>query len=255
MPLFGSTETLFFSRASAAKSAACFRSCANSPLSTMSLPFGTEDFRQRSDVELLGRVDQRVCSLLWSVERLRPRRRQPCGCRRRRLLRCRTGPAWTDTPKPAQCRLRNWYSQMLISYQCSCLSASAAYRRPAASASAATEPPPPRDPMLEEPRLLLLRALDPLYPREPPPNASRLPPPLRETIPAADAIGSACTRATAETGATGRLPTPVPARTVAQAAAGCWPGSRPARRFACWALRSGVEQANHRARCPRTCPR
>ena len=31
-PFFGSTETLFFSRASAAKSAACFRSCANSPL-------------------------------------------------------------------------------------------------------------------------------------------------------------------------------------------------------------------------------
>ena len=34
--------------------------------------------------------------------------------------------------------------------------------------------------MLEEPRLLLLRALDPLYPLEPPPNASRFPPPLRE---------------------------------------------------------------------------
>ena len=34
--------------------------------------------------------------------------------------------------------------------------------------------------MLEEPRLLLLRALDPLYPLEPPPKASRFPPPLRE---------------------------------------------------------------------------
>ena len=34
--------------------------------------------------------------------------------------------------------------------------------------------------MLDDPRLLLLRALDPLYPREPPPNASRFPPPLRE---------------------------------------------------------------------------
>ena len=45
-------------------------------------------------------------------------------------------------------------------------------------------PPPPRDPMLEEPRLLLARALDPLYPLEPldpPPKASRFPPPLRET--------------------------------------------------------------------------
>ena len=42
------------------------------------------------------------------------------------------------------------------------------------------KPPPPRDPILEEPRLLLLRALDPLYPRVPPPNASRFPPPLRE---------------------------------------------------------------------------
>ena len=35
--------------------------------------------------------------------------------------------------------------------------------------------------MLEEPRLLLARALDPLYPLEPPPSALRLPPPeLRE---------------------------------------------------------------------------
>jgi hypothetical protein len=34
--------------------------------------------------------------------------------------------------------------------------------------------------MLEEPRLLLLRALDPLYPLDPPPNASRFPPPLRD---------------------------------------------------------------------------
>src|SRR5215472_335375 len=42
--------------------------------------------------------------------------------------------------------------------------------------------PPPRDPMLEAPRLLLARALDPLYPREPlepPPKASRFPPPPR----------------------------------------------------------------------------
>src|SRR5262249_10132908 len=41
-------------------------------------------------------------------------------------------------------------------------------------------PPPPRDPQLEEPRLLLPRALDPLYPLDPPPKASRFPPPLRE---------------------------------------------------------------------------
>src|SRR6516164_3348094 len=37
--------------------------------------------------------------------------------------------------------------------------------------------------MLEAPRLLLARALDPLYPwepLEPPPNASRFPPPLRD---------------------------------------------------------------------------
>ena len=34
--------------------------------------------------------------------------------------------------------------------------------------------------MLDEPRLLLLRALDPLYPREPPPKASRFWPPLRD---------------------------------------------------------------------------
>ena len=43
--------------------------------------------------------------------------------------------------------------------------------------------PPPREPMLEAPRLPLARALDPLYPLEPldpPPNASRFPPPLRE---------------------------------------------------------------------------
>src|SRR5262245_28525137 len=40
--------------------------------------------------------------------------------------------------------------------------------------------PPPRDPMLDAPRLLPARALDPLYPLEPPPKASRFPPPLRE---------------------------------------------------------------------------
>lgn len=34
--------------------------------------------------------------------------------------------------------------------------------------------------MLKEPRLLLLRALGPLYPRVPPPKASRFPPPLRD---------------------------------------------------------------------------
>src|SRR4051812_41072702 len=45
-------------------------------------------------------------------------------------------------------------------------------------------PPPPRDPMLDAPRLLPERALDPLYPlapRDPPPQASRFPPPPRET--------------------------------------------------------------------------
>src|SRR5215467_4579996 len=44
-------------------------------------------------------------------------------------------------------------------------------------------PPPPREPMLEPPRLPLARALEPLYalePLEPPPKASRFPPPLRE---------------------------------------------------------------------------
>src|SRR6202011_4882759 len=40
--------------------------------------------------------------------------------------------------------------------------------------------PPPRDPMLEKPRLLLLRALDPLNPLEPPPKAFRSPAPPRE---------------------------------------------------------------------------
>jgi hypothetical protein len=42
------------------------------------------------------------------------------------------------------------------------------------------KPPPPRDDMLEEPRELLLRALEPLYPLVLPPKASRFPPPLRE---------------------------------------------------------------------------
>ena len=41
-------------------------------------------------------------------------------------------------------------------------------------------PPPPRDPILEKPRLLLPRELDPLNPLEPPPKALRSPPPLRE---------------------------------------------------------------------------
>jgi len=33
---------------------------------------GTEDFRQRGDVELFGRIDQRIGSLLRSVEELGP---------------------------------------------------------------------------------------------------------------------------------------------------------------------------------------
>src|SRR5207244_1873453 len=40
--------------------------------------------------------------------------------------------------------------------------------------------PPLRDPMLEAPRLLPDRVFEPLYPLEPPPKASRFPPPLRE---------------------------------------------------------------------------
>ena len=66
---------------------------------------------------------------------------------------------------------------------------------PAASATAtatsATEPSSASDDMLEEPRLLLLRALDPLYPLEPPPKASRFPPPLRERSRLPMLIGSA----------------------------------------------------------------
>ncbi len=44
------------------------------------------------------------------------------------------------------------------------------------------KPPLPRDRMLEEPRLLLLRALDPLNPLEPPPKAFWLPAPPRERL-------------------------------------------------------------------------
>src|SRR6202007_2146670 len=60
--------------------------------------------------------------------------------------------------------------------------------------------------MPEEPRLLLARALDPLYPlepREPPPKASRFPPPPRETsrLPMRSAPPPPA-----------RLPTPAPAR-------------------------------------------
>src|SRR5215831_15260799 len=44
-------------------------------------------------------------------------------------------------------------------------------------------PPPPREPILEDPRELLARALDPLNPPEPPPKASPpLDPPPEETL-------------------------------------------------------------------------
>ncbi len=62
----------------------------------------------------------------------------------------------------------------------------------AATIEAATATkPPPRDPMLEKPRLLLLRALDPLNPLEPPPKAFRSPAPTARKITTAYAIGSA----------------------------------------------------------------
>ena len=71
----------------------------------------------------------------------------------------------------------------LRSYLSRCLSAAARRHRPDF-----ISPPPPRlnppppllELMLDVPRLLLLRALAPSNPREPPPNASRLPPPLRD---------------------------------------------------------------------------
>src|SRR5580692_95022 len=90
--------------------------------------------------------------------------------------------AVTPTIKRSPWRFRSAnIAFMRCSY--SSTSASPAYlRRPPPPPRA--PPPPPRDPMLEEPRLLLARALDPLYPLEPlepPPKASRFPPPPRET--------------------------------------------------------------------------
>ena len=90
-----------------------------------------------------------------------------------------------DTPIPPHTERKGvrriWHSQMLSSCLCSydCFPASPPIcadrrRRPRLN------PPPPREDMLEEPRLLLLRALIPSYPLEPPPNASRFPPPLRD---------------------------------------------------------------------------
>src|ERR1700745_3458734 len=91
----------------------------------------------------------------------------------------------TDTPTPPHRQSagdgRDAHSHILISFEflgvlfavCPCY-----LRRPPPPPPRL--PPPPLDPMLEAPRLLLPRALDPLYPRAPPPKASRCPPPLRE---------------------------------------------------------------------------
>ena len=88
-----------------------------------------------------------------------------------RLLGSKIEPAQIDMPKlprsqPRQIRRSycshdvDFISMLLDSLPCSYL------RRPPPPPLRA--PPPPRDPMLEEPRLLLARALDPLKPLVPP---------------------------------------------------------------------------------------
>ena len=134
---------------------------------------GTEDRGERRHVKLLGRIDQRVGGLLRSIE-------QPATCDRRAVAdgvflrrRFRSGlRAGKQAHREAR-RHRaahnggaSWKigrSRISISYQCSLDFASAiqvAYlRRP--PPPRLTPPPPPRL-KLEEPRVLLPRADDPL---------------------------------------------------------------------------------------------
>jgi len=89
----------------------------------------------------------------------------------------------TNTPRPQQTPSRRLWtefcSQKVTSFwtPISVAKVASYLRRPPPPPP---RPPPPRDPMLEAPRLPLARALDPLYPLDPPPKASRFPPPLRE---------------------------------------------------------------------------
>ena len=191
LPLFGSTETLFFSRASATKLAACCRSCANSPLNTMSSPPGPKICAELNHIELFGRVDQRIGSLLRGVEifwRLRCRSGGSRSFRSLRVAAAEDGSSrhrHTNATAPSNAKeigkdVHSPHVDFIRAPGVPLCSPQRYLRRPPPPPPRLKPPPPPRDPMLEAPRLLLLRALDPLYPREPPPKASRFPPPLRE---------------------------------------------------------------------------
>src|SRR5215472_2846356 len=93
-------------------------------------------------------------------------------------------------------------------------------------------PPPPRD-MLENPRLLLLRALGPLYPLEPPPNASRLPPPERDR--SREPMRSGPPPSDPPLGRdAGRLPSPPPPARLPAPPEARLPGRVPPVREICW---------------------
>src|SRR6516225_3354564 len=186
--VLGSTETLFFSRASAAKPAARSRSCGYSPERTMSSPSGPK-IASRAPTSNFSAASTRALAACCGVSKLLATTRTEveagleadacaevvCGA---------AGIAQAIAPMTHRNLLGVWRAEICFMSQPPQITRKVqTYLRRPPPPPPRKPPPLPREPMLEAPRLLLARVLDPLYPREPrepPPNASRFPPPLRE---------------------------------------------------------------------------
>src|SRR5262245_21039955 len=222
LPFFGSIETLCFSRAWAAKSAARCRSCGGSPVRTMSSLFGPK-MATRPGTSNFSAAAMRASAAFWGVSKLLGPATELAGavasgfaagsCPAQRNDAERHAQA---TAPPIQSNLRRFLFGDLdlmsgLLWAKSFFSLRGLSRgkhrsrgrlrstnqpmRPAFSVSRCLRggcsylrrpppprPPPPRDPKLEEPRLLAARALDPLNPLEPPPKALWLPPLERDPV-------------------------------------------------------------------------
>src|SRR5215472_6262373 len=167
-PLFGSTETLFFSRASATKLAACCWSCAYSPDRTMSSPPGPKIW-SNALTSNFSAASISASAARCGVSKLRVSTVEAAGvaggfC----MADC--GVAKETANREAEATVQpnqRYFAKGLFTDVDSMpvLRLVSYLRRPPPPRPPPPRlkpPPPPRDPMLEEPRLLLARALDPL---------------------------------------------------------------------------------------------
>src|SRR5262249_54762062 len=193
-PFFGSIETLCFSRAWAAKSAARCRSCGGSPVRTMSSLFGPK-MATRPGTSNFSAAAMRASAACWGVSKLLGPATELAGAVASGFAAGSCPAQRNDAERHAQTtahavqkRLEevafwdvDFISQIPVvparSQELEAPSSSSYLRRPPPP-----RPPPPRDPKLEEPRLLAARALDPLNPLEPPPKALWPPPLERDPV-------------------------------------------------------------------------